>query len=65
LPDGAAVSADAKRIVTVRIPTDDAFNYSDRYEITVFETGSGESGRILSRVLSSDLRATNHDLRLA
>jgi hypothetical protein len=64
LPDGAAVSADAKRIVTVRIPTDESFNYTDRYEIGVFETGSGESGKVLSKVLSSDLRATNHDLRL-
>jgi len=65
LPDGAAVSADANRIVTVRIPTDAAFNYTDRYEITVFETGSGESGKVLSQVLSSDLRATHHDVRLA
>jgi hypothetical protein len=65
LPDGWAVSADAKRIVTVRIPTDESFNYTDRYEIVVFETGSGESGKVLSKVLSSDLRATNHDLKLA
>ena len=65
LPDGWAVSADANRIVTVRIPTDAAFNYTDRYEITVFETGSGESGKVLSQVLSSDLRATHHDVRLA
>jgi dipeptidyl aminopeptidase/acylaminoacyl peptidase len=65
LPDGNAVSADAKRIVTVYIPTDDAGNFLDRYEIVVFETGSGENGKVLSKVLSSDLRATNHDLKLA
>ena len=65
LPDGAAVSADAKRVLTVTMPEDDARNQIYKYEIIVFETGSGESGRILSKVLSSDLRATNHDLRLA
>lgn len=65
LPDGAAVSADAKRVLTVTMPIDDARNQIYKYEIIVFETGSGESGRILSRVLSSDLRATYHDLRLA
>jgi dipeptidyl aminopeptidase/acylaminoacyl peptidase len=65
LPDGIAVSADAKRVLTVRIQKDDAGNFLDRYEIAVFETGSGESGKVLSQVLSSDLRATNHDLRLA
>lgn len=65
LPDGWAVSADAKRVLTVRLHKDDAGNFLDRYDIVVFETGSGESGRILSRVLSSDLRATYHDLRLA
>ncbi|MCA4915431.1 MAG: PD40 domain-containing protein [Phenylobacterium sp.] len=65
LPDGWAVSADAKRVLTVRIHKDDAGNFLDRYDIVVFETGSGESGRILSKVLSSDLRATYHDLRLA
>lgn len=65
LPDGWAVSADAKRVLTVRIHKDDAGRFLDRYDIVVFETGSGESGRILSRVLSSDLRATYHDLRLA
>jgi hypothetical protein len=36
-----------------------------RYELTVFETGPDENGRVLSRVLSSDLRATFHDLKLA
>jgi Tol biopolymer transport system component len=65
LPDGIAVSADAKRVLTARIHTDDAGKFLDRYDIAVFETGSGESGRVLSQVLSSDLRATNHDLRLA
>lgn len=65
LPDGWAVSADAKRVLTVRIQKDDAGNFLDRYEIGVFETGSGESGKILSQVLSSDLRATHHDLKLA
>ena len=65
LPNGMAVSADAKRVLTARIHKDDAGNFLDRYDIVVFETGSGESGRVLSQVLSSDLRATNHDLRLA
>jgi hypothetical protein len=65
LPDGIAVSADAKRVLTARIHTDDAGKFLDRYDIAVFETGSGESGKVLSQVLSSDLRATNHDLRLA
>jgi len=65
LPDGAAVSADAKRVLTVTMPIDDARNQIYKYEIIVFETGSGESGNILSKVLSSDLRATKHDLRLA
>ncbi len=65
LPDGWAVSADAKRVLTVRIHKDDAGNFLDRYDIAVFETGSGESGKILSKVLSSDLRATNHDLKLS
>ena len=65
LPHGWEVSADAKRVLTVRIHEDDAGNFLDRYDIAVFETGSGESGRVLSKVLSSDLRATNHDLRLA
>jgi dipeptidyl aminopeptidase/acylaminoacyl peptidase len=65
LPDGAAVSADAKRVLTVTMPIDDARNQIYKYEIIVFETGSGESGKILSKVLSSDLRATKHDLRLA
>jgi len=64
LPDGAAVSADAKRVLTVTMPIDDARNQIYKYEIIVFETGSGESGKILSKVLSSDLRATKHDLRL-
>ena len=64
LPDGWAVSADAKRVLTVRIHTDDAGKYLDRYDIAVFETGSGESGKILTQILSSDLRATFHDLRL-
>lgn len=64
-PDGMAVSADAKRVLTARVHTDDAGNFLDRYDIAVFETGQGESGRVLSKVLSSDLRATNHDLRLA
>jgi dipeptidyl aminopeptidase/acylaminoacyl peptidase len=65
LPNGIAVSADAKRVLTVRIQMDDAGNFLDRYEIGVFETGSGESGKVLSQVLSSDLRATNHDVKLA
>lgn len=65
LPDGWAVSADAKRVLTVRIHKDDADNFLDRYDIVVFETGQGESGRVLSKVLSSDLRATNHDLKLS
>ncbi|MFM8940459.1 MAG: TolB family protein [Phenylobacterium sp.] len=64
LPHGWAVSADAKRVLTVRIHTDDAGEYLDRYDIAVFETGSGESGKILTQILSSDLRATFHDLRL-
>jgi hypothetical protein len=46
------------------MPIDGAGNDLGKCEIAVFETGSGESGRILSQVLSSDLRATNHDLRL-
>ena len=65
LPNGMAVSADAKRVLTARINEDDAGNFLDRYEVVVFETGSGESGKVLSQVLSSDLRATNHDLKLA
>jgi hypothetical protein len=65
LPDGWAVSADAQRVLTVRIHKDAAGKFLDRYEIAVFETGSGESGKVRSQVLSSDLRATNHDLRLA
>jgi len=65
LPNGMAVSADAKRVLTARINEDDAGKFLDRYDIAVFETGSGESGKVLSQVLSSDLRATNHDLRLA
>jgi hypothetical protein len=64
LPDGTAVSADAKRVLTVRVPRNDAGELLDRYEIVVFETGSGESGKVLSKVLSFDLRATIHDLRL-
>ncbi len=63
-PDGAAVSADAKRVLSVCMPMDDAFNQIYKYEITVFETRSGESGKVLSKVLSYDLRATHHDLRL-
>jgi hypothetical protein len=65
LPDGAAVSADAKRVLTVNLPRDGAGTDTGKYEIIVFETGSGESGKILSKVLSSDLRATKHDLKLA
>jgi dipeptidyl aminopeptidase/acylaminoacyl peptidase len=65
IPSGMAVSADAKRVLTARMLKDDAGKFLDRYDIAVFETGSGESGRVLSRVLSSDLRATYHDLRLA
>jgi dipeptidyl aminopeptidase/acylaminoacyl peptidase len=65
LPDGAAVSADARRVLTVTLPIDGAGNDTGKYEIIVFETGSGESGKVLSQVLSSDLRATNHDLKLA
>jgi len=65
LPDGAAVSADTKRVLTVTLLIDGAGNDAGKYEIIVFETGSGESGKILSKVLSSDLRVTNHDLRLA
>lgn len=64
LPDGWAVSADAKRVLAVRMQRDDADQPLGKYELTVFETGPDENGRVLSRVLSSDLRATFHDLNL-
>jgi dipeptidyl aminopeptidase/acylaminoacyl peptidase len=63
-PDGWAVSADAKRVLAVRMQRDDADQPLGKYELTVFETGSDENGRVLSRVLSSDLRATFHELNL-
>ena len=59
------MSADAKQVLTVTLLIDGAGNATGKYETIVFETGSGESGKILSQALSSDLRATNHDLRLA
>lgn len=65
LPSGWVVSADAKRIVAVRLLVDAMGQSLGRYELTVFETGPDENGRVLSRVLSSDLRATFHDLKLA
>lgn len=63
-PDGWGVSADAKQVLAVRMQRDDADRPLGKYELTVFETGPDENGRVLSRVLSSDLRATFHDLNL-
>lgn len=64
LPSGWVVSADAKRIVAARLLVDAMGQSLGKYELTVFETGPDENGRVLSRALSSDLRATFHDLNL-
>jgi Tol biopolymer transport system component len=65
IPSGISISADGKRIVGVKLLVDDAGNSRDIYKIAIIDPGQGEGWRVLSEVLSSDLRATNHDLRLA
>lgn len=65
IPSGVSISADGKRIVGVKLLKDDAGNSRDIYKIAIIDPGQGEGWRVLSEVLSSDLRATNHDLRLA
>ena len=65
LPSGISISADGKRIVGATLLVDDAGNSRDIYKIAIIDPGQGEGWRVLSEVLSSDLRATNHDLKLA
>jgi Tol biopolymer transport system component len=65
IPSGVSISADGKRLLAVTLLTDQAGNSLDVYKIAVIDPGQGEGWRVLSQVLSSDLRATNHDLRLA
>jgi Tol biopolymer transport system component len=65
IPSGVETSADGKRLLAVTLLTDQAGNSRDIYKIAIIDPGQGEGWRVLSEVLSSDLRATNHDLRLA
>ena len=65
IPSGVSISADGKRLLAVTLLTDQAGTSLDVYKIAVIDPGQGEGWRVLSQVLSSDLRATNHDLKLS